>query len=113
MHGIGLAEAGLLSSKLSILELGITDSEDKDKILFSPERYIFGNYFHNINYYFGCFLTNSALTAPFHGKISLVGRWLWRNGTCQKLTEMYAKDSSLNILRIENYVFCIIWRALR
>ncbi|XP_078163771.1 uncharacterized protein LOC144558772 isoform X2 [Carex rostrata] len=33
----GLAEAGLLSSKLSILELGITDNEDKDKILFSPE----------------------------------------------------------------------------
>jgi hypothetical protein len=36
---IGLAEAGLISSKLSRPELNITDNEDQDKILFSPERY--------------------------------------------------------------------------
>jgi hypothetical protein len=38
-HEIGLAEAGLISSKLSRPELNITDNEDQDKILFSPERY--------------------------------------------------------------------------
>lgn len=64
LHGIGLAEAGLLSSKLSILELGITDNEDKDKILFSPERYIFGNCFHNINYFFWMFSYQQCTYSP-------------------------------------------------
>ncbi|KAJ3706759.1 hypothetical protein LUZ61_010464 [Rhynchospora tenuis] len=33
----GLAEAGLISSKLSGPDLGFTDNEDRDKFLFSPE----------------------------------------------------------------------------